>query len=167
MPAPPPVTMLPDEYVTHLDNLSKLVAQMSRAIVAAFEMSDPLSIGGTTGIYILQNPFGTPCEYSIVCLSAFAAANASAVISTQNNLIQLADNTLFGVGAAQSNQPSTGFAGVVMMAAPGTSTPGPENWFPLGNSENVSMQLTVTASHSAILTLQFRRRKTPSGVVSF
>jgi hypothetical protein len=164
---PSAVNAVPDEYLAHLDNVNKLVAQMSRAIIAAYELSDPLSIGGTTGIYTLQNPFGTPCEYSVVSLSAFAAANASAVISTQGNLPQLADNTLFGVGAAASNQPATGFAGVVMMAAPGVTTPGPDNWYPLANSENLSMQLTVTASHSAILTVQFRRRKTPSGVVSF
>jgi hypothetical protein len=164
---PSAVNAVPDEYLAHLDNLNKLVAQMSRAIIAAYELSDPLSIGGPTGIYILQNPFGTPCEYSVVSLSAFASANASALISTQNNLPQLADGALLGVGAATSNQAAQGFVGVVMMAAPGVTTPGPDNWYPLANSENLSMQLTVSADHSALLTVQFRRRKTPSGVVSF
>jgi hypothetical protein len=164
MPAPA-VTTLPDEYLEHLDRLTKLVNQMSQAIVAAYELSDALSIGGPTGIYTLANPFGTPCEWSIEYFSAFGAA--SAVISTQSNLPQLADNTVFGASAATSNMPNTGQAAVVLMSTANLSIPGSPNWYPLANSENLTMAVTAAANHSALLTVQFRRRKTPSGVVSF
>lgn len=160
---PSPIqSQLPPEYLSLLDELNKRVLQLSRALVEPYERSDPLTIGGPTGIYTLANPFQTPCEYNIECLTSFDIA--SAVISTQRNLPQLAAT---GSLSAAGGTPDPG-AQVIVLATGGQNTiSGADQWYPLADSESLTMAVTVANSKSAFLTVSIRRRKTPAGVVVF
>lgn len=161
MPSPTH-SQLPPEYLDLLDQLNKRVEQLSRALVSAHEHSDPVTIGGPTGVYTLKNPYQTPCEYSVMCFTAFGAA--SAIISTQVNLPQLAAT---GSLSLAGGAPDSG-AQVIVLATPGQGSAVPsEIWYPLANGENITMAATCAGGNGAFLTVAIRRRKTPAGVVVF
>lgn len=160
---PPPVqSQLPQEYLDVLDKLNKRVEQLSHALVAPYELSDPLTIGGPTNIYTLANPYQTPCEYNIECFTAFDIA--SAIISTQRNLPQL---TATGSLSAAGGTPDPGSASIVLATGGQNTISGADQWYPLANGESLTMAVTVANSKSAFLTVALRRRKTPAGVVVF
>lgn len=160
---PSPIqSQLPQEYLDLLDTLNKRVEQLSHALVEPYERSDPLTIGGPTNVYTLANPYQTPCEYNIECLSSFDTA--SAIVSTQRNLPQL---TSTGSLSAAGGTPDPGATVIVLATGGQTTIPGTDQWYPLGNSESITMAVTVANSKSAFLTVALRRRKTPAGVVVF
>jgi hypothetical protein len=160
---PSPIqTHLPQEYLDLLDSLTKRVEQLSRAVVAPYELTDPLTIGGPTGVYALANPYQTPCEYSLLSFASFDAA--SALVSTQRNLPQLAAT---GSLSAAGGMADPGSQTIVLTTNAQITIPCADQWFPLADSENLTMAVTVATSKSAFVTVQFRRRKTPAGVVVF
>jgi hypothetical protein len=136
-----------------------LLLNAVRYAIPPFEFWEPLIIGGLSGKYSLIPPFDTPCEYRVLYLSSTDVA--SAAIYKGQAFIAISNATQIG-GAP--NTISAGSPGVVLVAAANTSAPGPDEWMPFAQNDQLTIDLVVASSHAAWVGILFRRRRNASGV---
>lgn len=139
-----------------VEELGQQVDQLRKALVVAtddYQVSEPLSFGGTTGSYELISEFNTPCQYRVVCVTFTGAATAT--VSTDRSF---PDPVTTGV-----IQPNQRQQGIVCAASAATTVNPMIEWSDLRAAGSLYLQVTGTAD-SAFAVVQFRRRVSRAGV---
>lgn len=130
-----------------------------------YEVSDPLTIGGATGQYVVPSPYHTECEWAIISATGIGT---------------LASAATFAIGSKNPNQPTLSTTGTDKFGSLGTSGPdnnnalpsyvgavtsqasfitfGGDNYMPLPSPAFVYLTVTTPATTEILVTLQFRRK---------
>jgi hypothetical protein len=129
-----------------------------------YEVSDPLTFGGTSGLYAIPSPYNTECEWCIVsaCALGTLGSTATYVVGSKNPAqAKLAANgtDVFGSTAQgrDNNNALQSYIGALTAQAPFV-TYGGDNYMPLPSPSSVYLQTNVPASSEILVTIQFRRK---------
>jgi hypothetical protein len=128
-----------------------------------YETSDPLTMGGATGNYVIPSPYHTECEWCIISALAVGTLGSSAtyVVGSKNPQQPTLNGTsafggLLTSGMDNSNAlPS--YPGALTSTAPFV-TYGGDNYMPLPSPAYVYATVTSPAATATLITVQFRRK---------
>ncbi len=130
-----------------------------------YEISDPLTMGGATGQYVVPSPYHTECEWSVISVTGLGtlATPASFALGSKNPKQPALSTTgadTFGSVATSSpdnNNALPSYVGAVSSAAPFV-TFGGDNYMPLPSPSYVYLTTTTPATSEVLVTIQFRRK---------
>jgi len=130
-----------------------------------YEVSDPLTIGGATGQYVVPSPYHTECEWALisaVAIGALASAASFAVGSKNPNQPTLSTTGANSFGSVLTSGPDNTNALPSYVGALSANAPmvpfGGDNYMPLPSPAFVYATVTTPASTELLITVQFRRK---------
>ena len=166
-PSQPVPSELERQYAEHADadaqaresaRTLELLLQALHAASSEYQYSDLITFGGVTtmqgGALALPSEFATPCEYRVVLV---AFADAGTVQVGQNSQAVAPANTT-------AIDPSLRLRAEVYTAPGAATVAGSGGWTSLPANGVIYAAITVSASHAAYVTVQFRRRGGRRGV---
>jgi len=130
-----------------------------------YEISDPLTIGGATGNYVVPSPYHTECEWAVISALATGtlASAATFAIGSKNPkqpTISSTGGDSFGnvlTSGPDNNNALQSYVGALTSTAPYV-TFGGDNYMPLPSPSYVYLTTTTPASSEVLVTIQFRRK---------
>lgn len=136
-------------------HISSLATQRSMSSDEHYEYSEPMAVGGPTGLYRLRSPFNsTNVQWHLDYFSS-PTGNANAIVGNDPNIIL--------PGFASTDTPTTELSpirGLIVSVTTTNSVPVDSAWYDLTNSNSILYAfLSVTGGNSGYLTFQFRRKR--------
>ncbi len=130
-----------------------------------YEISDPLTIGGATGNYVIPSPYHTECEWAIIsaCAIGSLASRANYAVGSKNPTQPTLSTTgadSFGsvlTSSPDNNNALQSYVGSLTATAP-MMTYGGDNYMPLPSPAFVYVTTACPASSEVLVTIQFRRK---------
>lgn len=128
-----------------------------------YETSDPLTMGGATGSYVIPSPYHTECEWCIIsalAVGTLASTGTYAVGSKNPAQPTLTGSSAFGgllTSGMDNNNALQSYPGALTAAAPFV-TYGGDNYMPLPSPAYVYCTVTAPAATAVLVTVQFRRK---------
>lgn len=126
-----------------------------------YEMSDPYTVGGATGVYLIPSPYHTECEWVLISgvyVGTMASQGTFVVMSKNPNPPTLSSTgaNVFGLSGNIDSNPLEAYVGSLTSQA-SFVTFDTSNWMPLASPTNVYAQVTAAASSGVLITVRFRR----------
>lgn len=130
-----------------------------------YEVSDPFTVGGATGNYVIPSPYHTECEWCVISATAVGTVGSAATfaIGSKNPLQPSLSSTgadSFGnqvTSSPDNNNALQSYTGALTANAPMIAY-GSANYMPLASPASVYLKTTTPATTELLVTIQFRRK---------
>jgi hypothetical protein len=130
-----------------------------------YETSDPLTMGGATGKFVIPSPYHTECEWAMIsaCAIGTLATTATYAVGSKNSgqpSLSATGTDSFGnviTSSPDNNNALQSYVGALTATAPFV-TYGGDTYMPLPSPAFVYLTTTVPASTELLITIQFRRK---------
>jgi len=127
-----------------------------------YETSDPYTIGGASGGYLVQSPYNTECEWVLISgtyLGTMASQGSFTIMSKnpQPPTLSTTGANAFGAAGNKDSNALQAYVGSLTSQA-SFITYDSSNWMPLPAPAFVYAQVTSAANSEVLVTVQFRRK---------
>jgi hypothetical protein len=126
-----------------------------------YDYSDPMTVGGGTGTYILASPWNEQCEWALLLASSGSsgAGVGSFVISPRQQVSALHNDGTDSLGLLSNGRTSNALPAIAAQMGNNTNVPYSPVWVPLIGNTALYVTISAAASTTVTVTVIFRRSK--------